>query len=101
MVGYCSTPSCFQKVLMTGLSCKQLLLSVGRPEFLPRLEKGDADAVRSVSIKAKVGLHNVWKDEWWRPDLSRILFGELENSSTCIHMNPECPLDGLFGRPYN
>lgn len=99
--GYCSTPSCFQKVLMVGLSCKQLLLSVVQPQFLPWLEKGDADAVRNVSIKEKVELHNVWKDEWWRPDLSGCLFGELENSSSCSYMNLECPSEGSFGRQYN
>lgn len=100
-VGYCSTSSCFQRVLVAGLSCKQLLVSVGQPQFLPWLEKGDTDATRSVSIKAKVELHNVWKDEWWHPDLSGCLFGEVENSSSCSYMNPECPLEGSFGRQHN
>lgn len=86
---------------MAGLSYKELPVSCGQPQFLPCLENGDTDATRTVSIKAKVELHNVWKDEWWRPDLSGCLFGELENSSSCSYMNPEFPLEGSFGRQYN
>lgn len=86
---------------MVGLSCKRLLLSFGQPQFLPGLERGDADVARSVSITAKAELHNVWKDEWRRPGLSGCLFGELENSSSCSYVSPECPLDGSFGRQYN
>lgn len=99
--GYCCTPLCFQKALMAGLSCEQLLISVGQPQFLPWLEKGNTDAERSISIKAKVELHNVWKDEWWCPDLSGCLFEELKNSSSCYYMNPDCPLEGSFGRLHN
>lgn len=100
-VGYCSRPSCFQKALVAGLRYKQLLISLGQLRFLPWLEKGDTDAAKSVSVKAKVELHNVWKDEWWCPDLSECLFGELENTSSCSYLNPECPLEGSFGRLYN
>lgn len=91
----------FQKVLMVGLSCEWLLLSFGQPQLLPVLERGDTDAVRSVSITAKAELHNVWKDERRRPGLSGCLFGELENSSSCSYVSPECPLDGSLGRQYN
>lgn len=86
---------------MVGLSCEWLLLSFGQPQLLPVLERGDTDAVRSVSITAKAELHNVWKDERRRPGLSGCLFGELENSSSCSYVSPECPLDGSLGRQYN
>lgn len=91
----------FQKVLMAGLSCERLLLSFGQPRFLPGLERGDADAARSVSITAKAELHNVWKDEWWRPGLSGCLFRDLENSSSCSYVSPACPFDGSLGRQHN
>lgn len=86
---------------MAGLSCRLLLLCFGRPQVLPELERGDTDAARSVSITAKDELHNVWKEEGRRPGLSGCLFGELENSSSCSYVSPECPLDGSLGRQYN
>lgn len=91
----------FQKVLMAGLSCKHLPLYFGQPQLVPGLEKGDLDTVRSVPIRGKAELHNVWKDEWRCSSLSGCLFGELENSSSCSYVSPECPLDGSLGREHN